>query len=148
MARLLAANIRTVADQENDPDPPLSVIHNWAEVLGVPVSELLVEPTSELSTAVGLRATLVNIMRSVRSLEQLGSGLRIKTRTDCASRMKIMIQNLIQQLLELMPELVEINAWPSVGCRLTGDDEGRIAQHPIHVSPALLSRVDVTPYPH
>jgi hypothetical protein len=38
---------------------------------------------------------------------------------------------LIGQLVEIMPELKEVAAWPAVGHRRTADELGRIAEHPV-----------------
>ena len=36
-----------------------------------------------------------------------------------------------QALIEIMPELKEVAAWPTVGHRRTADEVGRIAEHPV-----------------
>jgi hypothetical protein len=38
---------------------------------------------------------------------------------------------LTEQLLEIMPELKEVAAWPAVGHRRRADEMGRIAENPI-----------------
>ena len=45
-------------------------------------------------------------------------------------------RRLIEQLLEIMPELEGVSAWPSVGQRRTLDEMGRIAQQPLSLAPA------------
>ena len=39
-----------------------------------------------------------------------------------------MAENLVEQLLELMPELKEVSPWHSVGQRRSLDEMGRIAE--------------------
>jgi hypothetical protein len=40
-------------------------------------------------------------------------------------------KSLISQLIEIMPELKEVAAWPTVGHRRTADEIGRIGERPI-----------------
>ena len=42
-----------------------------------------------------------------------------------------MAENLVEQLLELMPELKEVSPWHSVGQRRSLDEMGRIAENQI-----------------
>ena len=42
-----------------------------------------------------------------------------------------MAENLVAQLLEIMPELKEVSPWHSVGQRRSLDEMGRIAEQPI-----------------
>ena len=44
---------------------------------------------------------------------------------------KRMAENLVEQLVELMPELAEVSPWHSVGQRRSLDEMGRIAEQPI-----------------
>ncbi len=79
------------------------------------------EPQDALSTRVMTRARMLRIMKTARALrEQAGS--------EGESRLARL---LIQQLIELMPELKEVAAWPTVGHRRPADEMGRIAEHPI-----------------
>ena len=42
-----------------------------------------------------------------------------------------MAENLVEQLLDLMPELKEVSPWHSVGQRRSLDEMGRIADQPL-----------------
>jgi hypothetical protein len=42
-----------------------------------------------------------------------------------------MAENLVEQLLELMPELAEVSPWHSVGQRRSLEEMGRIAEQPV-----------------
>jgi hypothetical protein len=54
--------------------------------------------------------------------------LRAQARSEAEHRLAKL---LISQLIEIMPELKEVAAWPTVGHRRTADELGRIAEHPI-----------------
>ena len=54
----------------------LSDLHRWQQALAVPIAELLGEPEGELSPPVRLRPRLLRAMKTVRSIQQRGSGRR------------------------------------------------------------------------
>jgi transcriptional regulator with XRE-family HTH domain len=93
-------------------DLRLSDLYKWQAALDVPVAELLVAPRPALSPAIDRRARLVKLMKSVRSLQRLAD-------TD---EMRILAQRLADQLIEIMPELVDVDSWPAVGPRRSSDD--------------------------
>jgi transcriptional regulator with XRE-family HTH domain len=124
-ARQLGTDIRTIRMQEQPTtDLKLSELYKWQRALDVPVAELLVDTNEPLSRPVRERGALLKIMKTARSL--------LESARDEATRR--MASNLIEQLLELMPELAEVTAWHSVGQRRSLDELGRIAEHPIHDS--------------
>jgi transcriptional regulator with XRE-family HTH domain len=93
-------------------DLPLSALYKWQAALDVPVVELLMEPGPSLSPNVKCRAALLKVMKTVRSMEeQAGSG-----------PVGLLVQGLVAQLTELMPELASVDAWPTVGKRRTGTE--------------------------
>jgi hypothetical protein len=49
--------------------------------------------------------------------------------------MHTLAERLIDQLLDVMPELAGISGWPSVGQRRTLDELGRIAEQPYSIAP-------------
>jgi hypothetical protein len=93
-------------------DLPLSQLYKWQKALDVPLAELLVAPRRALSPAIDRRARLVRLMKSVRSLQRLAD-------TD---PLRILAQRLADQLIEIMPELVDVDSWPAVGQRRMTDD--------------------------
>jgi transcriptional regulator with XRE-family HTH domain len=121
-ARQLKTDIRSIRAQEQaTSDLRLSDLYKWQRALDVPVSELLVESEEPLSRPVRERAALVKVMKTARSLlESAPSG--------AARRMA---ENLVEQLLELMPELAEVSPWHSVGQRRSLEEMGRIAEQPV-----------------
>lgn len=111
--------------QEEDPanDLPISVLQRWQQAMEVPLAELISEPGNQLSDVVGQRAKLVRVMKTALSV--------CENARDTASRR--LGQMLCEQLLELMPELAEQTAWPSVGTRRSQFEVGRIAENPLRV---------------
>jgi hypothetical protein len=111
---ITTSEARTEADPKADLS--LSVLHRWQAALNVPIADLLTAPNLSLSPAIEIRARLLKSMRTVRSLQlhvddEVGQSLAI---------------SLAQQLMELMPELKEVSAWPAVGCRRSLDELGAI----------------------
>jgi hypothetical protein len=85
----------------------LSNLYRWQEVLEVPLVELLHEPDGELSPPVQLRARLLRAMKTVRSIQRGAQQTSIR-------RLATM---LVEQLVEIMPELKNIVPWPAASHR-------------------------------
>ena len=121
-ARQLGTDVRSIrAQEQSTTDLRLSDLYNWQRALEVPVAELLVDDDEPLSRPIRERGALLKIMKTARSLVESAP-------TEPARRMA---ENLVQQLLELMPELQEVSPWHSVGQRRSLDEMGRIADPPI-----------------
>ena len=121
-ARQLGSDVRSVRAQEQPTcDLRLSDLHRWQAVLEVPIEELLIDSTAPLSRGVAERAKLVRIMKSALTIQESAA----------SASQKRMAENLVEQLVDLMPELKEVSAWHSVGVRRSLEDVGRIAQQPI-----------------
>ena len=121
-ARQLGTDIRSIRAQEQaTSDLRLSDLYRWQQTLDVPVSELLVEDDDPLSRPVAERAKMVKTMKTARSLLE----------TAPAGPVRRMAENLVEQLLDLMPELKEVSGWHTVGQRRSLDELGRIAEQPI-----------------
>jgi hypothetical protein len=99
-------------------DLTLSELYRWQVVLQVPIAELLVELDMALSVPVKLRCQLLKAMRTVRSIQE-----RAKEKP-----VQVMALRLAEQLLEMMPELKYVSAWPAVGQRRTLNDFGAITE--------------------
>jgi transcriptional regulator with XRE-family HTH domain len=121
-ARQLGTDIRSIRAQEQaNTDLRLSDLYKWQRALDVPVAELLSDEDEPLSRPVRERSSMLKIMKTARSLlESVHPGP--------AQRMA---ENLVEQLLELMPELKEVSPWHSVGQRRSLDEMGRIAEQPL-----------------
>jgi transcriptional regulator with XRE-family HTH domain len=121
-ARQLGTDIRSIRAQEQaTTDLRLSDVYNWQRALDVPVSELLVDEDEPLSRPVRERAAMLKIMKTARSLVESAP----------AGPVRRMADNLVEQLLEIMPELKEVSPWHSVGQRRSLDEMGRIAEQPL-----------------
>ena len=116
VARQLGISIHDVQHQEQpSADILLSELYRWQKVLEVPITELLDEPQGGLCQPVRLRARLVLLMKTVRSIQE-------RARQESVQRLA---QVLDETLVEIMPELKETGAWPSVGQRRSQDDPGQ-----------------------
>jgi transcriptional regulator with XRE-family HTH domain len=121
-ARQLGTDIRSIRAQEQaTTDLRLSDLYNWQRALDVPVSELLVDEDGPLSRPVRERGAMLKIMKTARSLVESAP----------PGPARRMAENLVEQLLELMPELKDVSPWHSVGQRRSLDELGRIAEQPI-----------------
>ncbi|MGI5832609.1 MAG: hypothetical protein ACOX6D_08810 [Thermoguttaceae bacterium] len=105
-ARKLGISVQEARRQEQPTtDLTLSQLMAWKKVLDVPLSELIGPIEDELENPIRNRAMLVKVMKSAKQVRRL-------TRE---SRIRIISDNLIEQLVLLMPELESITAWPDVG---------------------------------
>ena len=122
VSRRLGAPLAVVRRQEQpDCDLRLSELLRWQEVLEVPVAELLVEGEGQLSGPVLQRSRMVKLMKTA-------AAIRERSHDTTTARMVTM---LIDQILELMPELADVTPWHTVGQRRTLDDYGRTARQPV-----------------
>jgi transcriptional regulator with XRE-family HTH domain len=108
VSRRTGVDIRTLRAQE-DPmaDLRLSDLHAWQTALEVPLVDLIEDHQEPLSRPVKERACMVRIMKTAVALKELGGSAR-------GQRLANM---LVEQLLELMPELEQIGGWPQHGGR-------------------------------
>lgn len=121
-ARRLAADMREARRQEEaSSDLRLSDLYKWQQVLDVPVEDLLVEPRGALSRPVLDRARLVRLMKTAMALLENSS----------STALHHMAENLVEQLIDIMPELAHVGPWHSVGQRRSLDELGRAAERRI-----------------
>lgn len=119
VARRLGVDVSTVCEQEQeDADLSLSIIYAWQRVLDVPVSELLVDSDAPLSPPVMERARLVKLMKTAAAIMEKAH----------SNSLKRLVTMMVEQLLEIMPELRDVSAWHTIGQRRTLDDYGRAAE--------------------
>jgi transcriptional regulator with XRE-family HTH domain len=119
MARYLRVDESAVVQQEQETsDLSLNELFQWQRALGVPVADLLVDSDAPLSNPVMGRARMVKIMKTAQSIME-------KAQTNSQRRLVTM---LIEQLLEVMPELRDVAAWNAVGKRRTQDELGRAVE--------------------
>ena len=111
-ARQLGTDIRSIRAQEQaTTDLRLTDIYNWQRALEVPISELLVDEEEPLSRPVRERGAMLKIMKSARSI--------VESANDGPTRR--MAENLVEQLLELMPELKQDMAEARIAASIKPD---------------------------
>jgi hypothetical protein len=119
VARRLGLPLPVVRRQEcADCDLRVSDLQRWQEVLEVPVAELLVEGEGQLSGPVLERSRMVKLMKTAAAIRERTDGTPVGR----------MVTMLIEQILEIMPELADVGPWHSVGQRRPLDDLGRAAR--------------------
>lgn len=119
VARRLGLSLPVVRRQEcADSDLRLSDLQRWQEVLEVPIAELLVEGEGQLSGPVLERSRMVKLMKTAAAIRERTDGTPVGR----------MVTMLIEQILEIMPELSDVGPWHSVGQRRPLDDLGRAAR--------------------
>jgi transcriptional regulator with XRE-family HTH domain len=129
VARRLGLSLPVVRRQEcADCDLRLSDLQCWQEVLEVPIAELLVEGEGQLSGPVLERSRMVKLMKTAAAIRERTEGTPVGR----------MVTMLIEQILEIMPELTDVGPWHSVGQRRPLDDLGRAAR--MAVSEDLFGR--------
>ncbi len=114
VARRLKSTVAAVKAMEEADDLPLSQLYAWQKALRVPMSELLIESNEPLSTPVLKRAQLIRLMKTASAIFHW-------TRQKSIRRMAHM---LIEQLVEIMPELAEVGPWHSRGQRRRKNEFG------------------------
>lgn len=122
LTRRLGLSADEIRKQE-DPasDLSLSQLCAWQQALEVPLASLLIDMDAPLSSPVLTRARMLRVMKTAQAIKEAA-------KDSSTQRMGVM---LVEQLLEIMPELKDVSAWHSVGQRRTQDEVGRIAERPI-----------------
>ena len=87
------------------------------------MANLIEEPESTLDNPVKKRAAMVRIMRSAVSISEEAS----------SEKMSALADTLVSQLVDLMPELEGLSAWPQYGQRRGPEEVGRVAERPMRV---------------
>lgn len=119
VAQQLRADARELRrEEEENSDLSLSRLYQWQKALEVPLIDLLVDSHAPLSAPVLQRARLVRVMKTVAAIAEKAESPGIQR----------LAQTLIDQLVEIMPELKGINPWHSVGQRRSLDEYGRIVE--------------------
>ena len=114
LALRMNVSVAEIRRQEEAIDLPLSVLYEWHKVLEVPMAEFLVESEDSLSQPLMRRAQLVRLMKSA---------LAILEEADCKTTC-VLARKLVDQLIEVMPELHGVSAWHAVGKRRGSDELG------------------------
>ena len=119
VARALKVEPSEVRRQENDQtDLPLSALYAWQKVLDVPLSELLVESDDPLSAPILERARLLKLMKTAAAIREKADSPALRR----------LVQMLINQLVEIMPELEDVTPWHVVGQRRRLEEYGAVVE--------------------
>ena len=119
LARQQRTTVRELeAEEDESADLRLSRLYWWQDALDVPVADLLVESNGPLSPPILQRAQLVRVMKTVAAIMEKTESVSIRRLT----------QTLVNQLIEIMPELEGVSPWHAVGQRRTLDEPGRIVE--------------------
>jgi hypothetical protein len=115
--RTMATRLKLTMEElrrQKSPSTDLSLtdLYRWRQALDVPIADLLVEPGPELAPVVERRARMVKMMKTVRSLQLAAN----------TPEVGVMVERLAEQMVELMPELVDVDSWPIVGKRRSAGD--------------------------
>ncbi|MDR1957687.1 MAG: helix-turn-helix transcriptional regulator [Planctomycetaceae bacterium] len=117
IAKRLGVDVPTAREQENpSSNLTLEQLYRWQEALDLPVAELLVDPDTIPDMPVKVRAKLIRVMKTVQSLMEFSGENESIT---------YLLQTLYSQLTDIMPELKEISAWPSIGRSREQKDYGQ-----------------------
>ncbi len=105
-ARRLGISVQEARRQERpDSDLTISQLMAWREVLDVPFSELLLQENDFISDPIRNRAKMLKVMKFAKQIKQIARETRVQS----------VCKMLIEQLVEVMPELEQVAAWPDVG---------------------------------
>jgi len=115
-ARQLQLDMRSLRRQESpQTDLRLSELYAWQQVLDVPIADLLVDSDGPLSQPVMKRAQMLRLMKTAGSIMENAPNKQIRR----------MAQMLVEQLIEIMPELEGVTPWHEVGQRRSLEELGR-----------------------
>jgi hypothetical protein len=106
VAKQIDAPIDDLRRQEDEQsDLRLSNLYAWQKALDVPVGELLIDESELGSYPLLVRQQLIKAMKTTLLLLEHGEGTPVG----------YLAQNLLEQLLVMMPELKSVTAWPRLG---------------------------------
>jgi hypothetical protein len=118
-AQLMGKSIETIrAEEVETTDLRLSQLYEWQRLLEVPIEDLLVEPHAPLSEPVLKRARMVRLMKTVQAIME---------RTGQPS-VRRLAQTMVNQLVEIMPELEGVTPWNSLDRKKARNQNSRILE--------------------
>ncbi|MGE0760440.1 MAG: helix-turn-helix domain-containing protein [Pirellulaceae bacterium] len=118
-ARQTGKDVRTLRLQEQEStDLRISDLRRWQKALDVPLAELVVDDEMPLSRPVMERARMIRLMKTAAAIHERAPNLAIQR----------MAQMMVDQLVEIMPELREVSPWHQFGQRRSLDEYGRVME--------------------
>ena len=122
VSRRMDMTVQEIREQEDSvTDLRISDLLKWQEVLDVPLADLLVDADGPLSDPVSRRAGMLRLMKTAKAIQEAAQDRSVV-------RLATM---LVEQLVQMMPELADVSAWHSVGQRRTQDEMGKIVERTI-----------------
>jgi transcriptional regulator with XRE-family HTH domain len=122
VARKLNKPIQEVrAQEQSSSDLKISDLLDWQKVLDVPLADLLTDDQGPLSGPVSNRASMLRVMKTAKAILE-------SAKQSSTQRLASM---LVEQLVQIMPELEEVSAWHTVGQRRTQNEVGRVIERSI-----------------
>ena len=114
--RSLARRMNVTAGEvrmQEDPtfDLRLSTLYRWQQALNIPAAELLADCGDGLSEPVQIRARLLRMMKTIATILE-------EPQTDRTSHL---IENLKNDILEVMPEVENVDRWHGSSSDRSGD---------------------------
>jgi transcriptional regulator with XRE-family HTH domain len=130
-ARQMGSDIRSLRLQEQEStDLRISDLHKWQKALDVPLTDLVEETDEPLSRPVMERARMIRLMKTAAAIHE---------RAPVA--IQRMSQMLVDQLVEVMPELKDVSPWHQFGQRRSLDDYGQVVERRLSED-AIYDRMD------
>jgi len=118
-ARHLGITMEEARAQECETaDLSLTMLHRWQQLLEVPIANLLVDLDGPLSEPVLKRARMLKLMKTAGAIVQQSDSARVLR----------LANMLVDQLVEIMPELKDVSPWHVVGQRRSLDEYGRAVE--------------------
>jgi transcriptional regulator with XRE-family HTH domain len=118
-ARHIGTDVRSLRRQEQEStDLRISDLHKWQKALDVPLMELVEDTDEPLSRPVMERARLIRLMKTAAAIHERSP----------SEALKRMAETMVNQLVEIMPELKEVSPWHTYGQRRSLDEYGRVAE--------------------
>lgn len=116
-ARHMKTDVRQIRLQEQEAtDLRISDLHKWQKALDVPITDLLEETDAPLSRPVMERARMIRLMKTAAAIQERAEATGIQR----------MAEMLVDQLVEIMPELSDVSPWHDFGQRRSLDEYGRV----------------------
>lgn len=130
VGRQTGVSIRVLREQEQPgADLRISELRRWQKALDVPMAELLEEPDTQLSAPVMERARYIRLMKTAAAIQE-------QAESEGIQRMASM---LVDQLVEVMPELSGVTAWHTFGQRRGLDEMGQVVERTLPASALFTS---------
>jgi len=118
-AQLMGKSVDTIrAEEAETTDLRLSQIYEWQRLLEVPIGDLLVEPHSPLSEPVLKRARMLRLMKTVQAIMERSGQPSVRR----------LAQTMVNQLIEIMPELEGVTSWNSLDRKKTRNQNSRVLE--------------------